>query len=70
MNRRPPTKRTHRRGTQDSLRSVRAERRPAYVNRPQLAERNNSRRSTTGEVPVVLTDYQPIHIAPRSEVQQ
>lgn len=70
MNRRPPTKGTHHWGTQDNLRSVRAERRPAYVNRPQLAERNNSRWSTTEEVLVVLTGYHPIHIASGSEVRR
>lgn len=70
MNHRPPTKGTHRRGTQDNLRSVRSERRPAYVNRSQPAERNNSRWSTSGETPVVLTGFYPIHIAPRSEVQR
>ncbi len=73
MNRRPPSKRTHRRSAQDNLLlSTRANRRLPYVNRPQQvpAARSNSRLSTRGEIPVVLTGYYAIHTATGVEVRE
>ena len=73
MNRRPPTRRKHRRSAQDNLLlSTRVNRRLPYVNRPQQvpAVRGNSRLSTRGEVPVILTGYYQIHTANGLEVQE
>ena len=73
MNRRPPTRRKHRRSAQDNLLlSTRVNRRLPYVNRPQQvpAVRGNSRLSTRGEVPVVVTGYHAIHTANGLEVQE